>query len=206
MYIPAHFAETDLTKLHEFIRQHSFATLVTQQGGAPFASHLPIMLNGSVGSHGLLVGHMARNNPQWQDFAAGTEVLVMFHGPHAYVSPAWYEPNPMSVPTWNYMAVHAYGVARILSEEELVQALHQLTNENEKSFATPWKLEVSQMMRERMLGAIVGFEIKLNRIEGKFKMSQNRTQQDQRNVVAHLSQNVHGNEVAHWMSEELERK
>jgi transcriptional regulator len=206
MYIPAHFAETDLTKLHEFIRQHSFATLVTQQGGAPFASHLPIMLNGSVGSHGLLVGHMARNNPQWQDFAAGTEVLVMFHGPHAYVSPAWYEPNPMSVPTWNYMAVHAYGVARILSEEELVQALHQLTNENEKSFATPWKLELSQMMRERMLGAIVGFEIKLNRIEGKFKMSQNRTQQDQRNVVAHLSQNVHGNEVAHWMSEELERK
>jgi transcriptional regulator len=167
---------------------------------------LPIMLNGSVGSHGLLVGHMARNNPQWQDFAAGTEVLVMFHGPHAYVSPAWYEPNPMSVPTWNYMAVHAYGVARILSEEELVQALHQLTNENEKSFATPWKLELSQMMRERMLGAIVGFEIKLNRIEGKFKMSQNRTQQDQRNVVAHLSQNVHGNEVAHWMSEELERK
>jgi transcriptional regulator len=206
MYIPAHFAETDLTKLHEFIRQHSFATLVTQQGGAPFASHLPIMLNGSVGSHGLLVGHMARNNPQWQDFAAGTEVLVMFHGPHAYVSPAWYEPNPMSVPTWNYMAVHAYGVARILSEEELVQALHQLTNENEKSFATPWKLELSQMMRERMLGAIVGFEIKLNRIEGKFKMSQNRTQQDQRNVIAHLLQSAHGKEVARWMSEELERE
>jgi transcriptional regulator len=206
MYIPAHFAETDLTALHEFMRRHSFATLVTRQDGAPFASHLPMMLDEGKGSQGSLVGHMARNNPQWQDFATGMEVLVMFHGPHAYVSPSWYEPNAMSVPTWNYMAVHAYGVARTLSEAELVQALHRLTDEHEKSFAAPWKLELTQAMRERMLGAIVGFEIKLNRIEGKFKMSQNRTQQDQRNVIAHLLQSAHGKEVARWMSEELERE
>jgi len=206
MYIPEQFAETDLPTLHEFMRQHSFATLVTQHGSAPFASHLPTLLDSSVGTHGALLGHMAHNNAQWQDFAAGTEVLVMFQGPHAYVSPTWYEPHPMVVPTWNFMAVHAYGVARILSEDELEQTLHQLVNENEKTFSSPWKLELSQVMRVRMLAAIVGFEIKLNHVEGKFKLSQNRTQQDRRNVIAQLSQTAHGNEIAHWMEKELERK
>ncbi len=206
MYIPEHFAETDLPTLHEFMRQHSFATLVTQHGDAPFASHLPMLLDDSVGTHGALLGHMARNNEQWHDFAAGEEVLVMFQGAHAYVSPAWYEPNPMSVPTWNFMAVHAYGVARILSEEELVQALHQVVDENEKAFSSPWKLDISQAMRERMLGAIVGFEVKLNRIEGKFKLSQNRAVQDRRNVIARLAQSAHGKDIAHWMSKALEKE
>ena len=206
MYIPEHFAETDLPTLHEFMCRHSFASLVTQHDGLPFASHLPMLLDSSIGTHGALLGHMARNNAQWHDFAAGTEVLVMFLGPHAYVSPAWYEPNPMAVPTWNFMAVHAYGEAHVLPEDELEDTLRRLVDENEKAFSPPWKLELSRTMRERMLGAIVGFEIKLRRIEGKFKLSQNRTEQDQRNVIAQLSQTVHGNAVAHWMNKELERK
>ena len=206
MYIPEQFAETDLPTLHEFMRQHSFATLVTQQDGAPFASHLPLVLDSSSGTHGALLGHMARNNEQWRDFAAGTEVLVMFHGPHAYVSPAWYEPNPMVVPTWNFMAIHAYGVARVLPEEELVQTLHQLVDENEKAFSSPWGLELTQAMRERMLGAIVGFEIKLSRIEGKFKLSQNRSAQDRKNVIAQLEQSAHGKDIAYWMSKELKKE
>jgi len=206
MYVPEHFAETDLLALQDFMRQHSFATLVTQHDGAPFASHLPMVLDSSVGTHGALLGHMARNNPQWQGFTSGAEVLVMFHGPHAYVSPAWYEPNPMAVPTWNFMAVHAYGETRILPEDELVKILHQQVDENEKAFSPPWKLELSQAMRERMLGAIIGFEISLNRIEGKFKLSQNRTEQDQRNVIAQLSQSTHGKDVARSMSKNLERK
>ncbi len=206
MYIPEYFAETDLPTLHEFMQRHSFATLVTQQGNAPFASHLPMLLDDSVGSHGALFGHMARNNTQWRDFAAGIEVLVMFQGPHAYVSPTWYEPNPMVVPTWNFMAVHAYGAARVLSEDELDNTLHRLVDENEKTFSTPWKLELSQVMRERMLAAVVGFEIKLSRIEGKFKLSQNRTEQDRRNVIEQLSKTAQGNEIAHWMCKELERE
>ncbi len=188
------------------MRQHSFATLVTQQDGALFASHLPLLLDSSAGQHGALLGHMARNNMQWRDLASGTEVLVMFQGPHAYVPPGWYEPNPMSVPTWNFTAVHAYGVARILSEAELVETLHKLVDENEKAFPQPWKLEISRAMRERVLGAIVGFEIRLSRIEGKFKLSQNRTEQDRRNVITQLSQTAHGKDVAHWMSKTLERK
>ncbi|MDD2722280.1 MAG: FMN-binding negative transcriptional regulator [Gallionella sp.] len=206
MYIPAHFAETDLVILHDFMRQNAFATLVTSQDGVPSANHLPMMLDVSKGTHGVLVGHMARNNPQWQTLATGAPVLAIFQGAHAYISPAWYEKNAMNVPTWNFMAVHAYGVARILSENELVQALYQLTDENEKSSVEPWKLELTQEMRERMLGAIVGFEITLNRVEGKFKMSQNRSQQDQCNIVEKLLKHSHGKEVAHWMSKALERK
>lgn len=206
MYIPEVFAENDLSTLHAFMRHHALATLVTQRQGAPSVSHVPVLLDSSVGTHGVLLGHLARNNAQWHELAEGAEVLAIFHGPHAYVSPAWYEPNPMAVPTWNFMAVHAYGKARILSDDELVSALHRQVDENEKEYASPWGLELSSAMRERMLGAIVGFEIKLNNVEGKFKLSQNRTEQDQRNVIAHLSQSEGGKEVAYWMSKELERK
>lgn len=206
MYIPEHFAETNLPTLHEFMQQHSFATLVTQHDGAPFASHLPLLFDRNIGTHGALLGHMARNNEQWRDFAAGAEILVMFQGAHAYVSPTWYEPNPLAAPTWNFVAVHAYGKAHILSEAVLVETLHQLVDENEKAFPQPWKLQISQAMRERALGAIVGFEIRLSRIEGKFKLSQNRSAQDRKNVIAQLAQSAHGKETAQWMSKALERE
>lgn len=206
MYIPASFAENESQILQDFMRAHSFATLVTTNDGEPFASHLPLMLDSEIGSHGALFGHMARANPQWQDLAAGAEALVIFQGAHAYVSPAWYEPHAMSVPTWNFTAVHAYGTARILSESELENALQQLTDEHEKSLSQPWKLELTQMMRERLLGAIVGFEITLNRVEGKFKLSQNRSEQDQRNVMEKLAQSEHGKDVAQAMRKNLQRK
>ncbi len=206
MYIPQQFANTDQTALHAFMRRHGFATLVTQQNNASFASHVHLSLESSTGTHGTLVGHMARNNAQWQDLVEGKEVLVIFHGPHAYVSPAWYEPNPMAVPTWNYTAVHAYGRARILTEKELVEVLHRQTDENEQGNDHPWKLELTPAMRERMLGAIGGFEIVLERIEGKFKLSQNRAEQDRRNVIAHLSKTESGREVAILMNKELERE
>lgn len=206
MYIPSSFTENDAQRLQDFMRQHSFAMLVTTHDGAPIASHLPLMLESSVGQHGALLGHMARANPQWQDWASGAEVLVIFQGAHAYVSPAWYESHPMSVPTWNFTAVHAYGTARILSETELENALQQLTDEHEKSLPQPWKLELTQMMRERLLGAIVGFEIMLNRVEGKFKLSQNRSEQDQRNVMEKLAQSEYGKDVAQLMRKNLLRK
>jgi transcriptional regulator len=206
MYNPELYAMKDVPSLHEFMRQHSFATLITQHEGLPFASHLPLMVNAGIGAQGALVGHMARNNPQWQDFAAGAEVLAIFHGPHAYVSGGWYEPNPMAAPTWNYMVVHARGRARILSEEELVQALHRLVDENEKGYPSPWKLELTQGLRERALPAIVGFEIELARIEGKFKLGQNRSEQDRRKVIAELARSESGKEVARWMGHELERE
>jgi transcriptional regulator len=206
MYIPEHFAETNIPRLHEFMRRNSFATLVTQHGGAPYASHLHVVLDEKAGAHGALIGHMPRKDALCQDFAGGAEVLAIFHGPHAYVSPAWYEPNPMAVPTWNYTAVHAYGKARILPNEELADVLHRQVDEAENSNSPPWKLNLTPAMRERALGALAGFEITLHRIEGKFKLSQNRTEQDRRNVIAHLSQSEHGREVADWMTEALDKQ
>src|SRR3954469_15609634 len=112
MYIPAAFAERDLTKLHDFIEQHSFGLLVSQVDGLPFASHLPFLLDRTAGPHGTLIGHMARANPQWRTLA-GQMALVVFSGPHAYVSPTWYE-AANTVPTWNYAAVHATGRAEVV--------------------------------------------------------------------------------------------
>jgi len=205
MYIPALFDETGLANLHDFMRTHSFATVVTTLAGKPFASQLPLFLESASGAQGALIGHMAKANPHWQEMQAGAEVMVVFHGPHAYVSPAWYAAKSMVVPTWNYMAVHAYGKARILPQEELVQALQQLVDEHESSYEQPWQLELTQEMREKMLGAIVGFEIVLSLIEGKFKLSQNRPREDQRRVIKQLAgqADADSQRVAEQMSKRL---
>lgn len=187
MYIPTLFNQTDQTMLHDFMRANSFATVVTVHDGKPFASHLPLFLDSNAGSKGALIGHMARANSQWQDMQSGADVLVTFNGSHAYVSPAWYEANAMAVPTWNYMAVHAYGKARILPQTELEQALHKLVNTYEGAYEIPWQLEMTQTMRDKMLGAIVGFEIELSNIEGKFKLSQNHSSADRKRVIAQLA-------------------
>lgn len=206
MYVPELYARKDVPALHDFMRRYSFATVVTQHEREPYASHLPLLVEAGPGAHGRLVGHLARNNPQSRDLAAGAEVLAIFHGPHAYVSAGWYEPGPMAAPTWNYAVVHAYGRARILPPDELEQALHALVDENEKGAPEPWKLELAQGLRERLLPAITGFEIVLHRIEGKFKLGQNRGAQDRKNVIAHLSQCGQGRDVAEWMQQELEKE
>jgi hypothetical protein len=125
MYIPTAFAEPDLSKLHDFIDQHSFGLLVSQVDGLPFASHLPLLLERTAGPHGTLVGHMARANPQWRE-AVGKTVLAIFSGPHAYISPTWYEAEQV-VPTWNYTAVHAYGKVETIEDEGALLDIVQKT-------------------------------------------------------------------------------
>ena len=117
MYIPPAFRIEDASKLAAFIQQYSFATLVTHDGAAPFASHLPMLFHPQAGGHGTLLSHMARANPQWRHFASGAEVLAIFHGPHNYISPSWYQTGP-AVPTWNYATVHAYGVPAVINERD----------------------------------------------------------------------------------------
>jgi transcriptional regulator len=206
MYISHHFAENDAQILRDFMRDYSFATLVTQHDGAPFANHVPLTFDPDIGTHGALFGHLAKPNPQWRDMAAGAEVLVIFQGAHAYVSPSWYEQNPLAAPTWNYLAVHADGKARILSETELIGVLEKLTHDHEQFQPQPWQFELNDMMRKKMLSVIVGFEITLTRVEGKFKLSQNRSEQDQRNVLEKLAQSEHGKDVAQAMRKNLQRK
>lgn len=187
MYNPAAFRVHDAGKLNAFIQAHSFATLVTDGSDAPFASHLPMLFRPSEGPHGTLFSHMARANPQWEHFASGKEVLAIFHGPHSYISPTWYEVTP-AVPTWNYAAVHAYGRAAIIDDPARVLAL---LNETIATFESaredPWNGELPDDYRDKMSRAIVAFEIPINRIEGKFKLGQNRSSADTSRVFRELS-------------------
>jgi transcriptional regulator len=187
MYTPKQFAVDDLAELSAFMQHYNFAVLVTALEGQLMATHLPFMLDTERGEHGTLIAHMARANPQWQAFNREQEVLVIFSGPHAYVSPSWYEAAPTNVPTWNYTAVHAYGVPTIIDDHEAVYAmLGQLVHEHEAHFQHPWSMQSSEDSIRNLISAIVAFEIPITRLEGKYKLSQNRPTADQFSVAAHL--------------------
>lgn len=192
MYIPKAFEIEDIKTIHAFMRDYDFAILVTQQDGIPFATHLPTVLDEARGPLGTIEAHMARANPQWQNFDETREVLLIFQGPHSYISPSWYVDNAAaSVPTWNYEIVHAYGSVRLIEEPERVRGLLQrLIQKNESRFEHPWEMPFSDdELRQRMSG-FVCFEIELTRLEGKGKLSQNRTLNDQRHVITSLEENA----------------
>ena len=203
MYIPERFREDDAAVLQAFIREHSFGVLVTRGEDAPFATHIPFLYDASRGDYGLLSAHMARANPQWREFASGRAALVIFSGPHAYVSPSWYD-VALSVPTWNYAAVHAYGVPRIIEDSQLLyQQLKTLIETNEAQFAQPWQFDLPQDYIENMMRGVVGFTLEITRLEGKFKMSQNRTPAEREKVIAALQ--ADHQEVANIMTGLKER-
>lgn len=186
MYVPASFAETDLPTLHELMRRHDFATLVTVADGVPTASHLPFLLEAGDTEKGTLLGHVARANPQWRGFA-DSAALVVFSGPHAYVSPTWYAAGH-NVPTWNYAVVHAYGRARVIEDaEEARSVIRRLVDRHEGGRPDAWSMEsVPDDFVSRLLAAIVVFEIPIERLEGKFKLNQNKKPEDRAGVVANL--------------------
>ncbi len=185
MYVPAHFDESDPGKLHDFIEQNSFGLLVSQVGGVPFATHLPFLLDRAAGQHGTLIGHMARANPHWKELGAQT-ALAVFSGPHAYISPTWYEAANV-VPTWNYAAVHAIGpVERIEDHETLLQIVQQSVKVYETTMPRPWTLDTSGSFVDRLLAQIVGFRIVIEKIEGKFKLNQNHPVERREKVIRAL--------------------
>lgn len=189
MYIPAAFNIQDPEKLASFMEQNSFASVITQgDDGAPFASHIPVLLERDATSSGKLLGHLAKANPQWQHFAHDRDVLVIFHGPHAYISPKWYQAE-LAVPTWNYAMVHAYGRAQLITEEARLADLVQRTVRfYEGDGPEAWRGDLPTEYQSKMLKAIVGFEISITRLEGKFKLGQNRSPEDIAGVYAALSQ------------------
>jgi transcriptional regulator len=189
MYLPERLREDDLPTLHALMRDHSFAALVTQHEGVLCASHLPLILAADEGPYGTLYGHMARANAQWQDFEVSQDVLVIFQGPHTYVSPSWYAEDAANVPTWNYAVVHAYGSPRLITDEGACQALLvALVRTHEAPFATPWRFQMPEAERRQKMQAIVTFAIRITRLEGKLKLSQNRSRADQRQVAKALQQ------------------
>ena len=206
-YIPEHFRETDRERLHAFLRDYPFGALVTVADGVPFASHLPFIYEAHRGAHGTLCGHMARANPQWRHLANAERVLAIFEGPHTYISPSWYA-HP-GVPTWNYSVVHVYGRPTVLDDVDAVsRIIERLTTVNEARFSPPWQVDLAEPRTRRMLDFIVGFEIEVTSIEGKFKMSQNRPEEDRRRVIEQLgrSESQMDRAVAEMMREVLAGK
>ncbi|WP_459500223.1 FMN-binding negative transcriptional regulator [Bacillus sp. C1] len=184
MYIPKYFDIKDEKTKYEIIEQNSFATLFSQHSGAPYATHLPLLLNRN---ERILYGHFARPNEQWKD-TENQEVLAVFQGPHCYISPSWYETNK-AVPTWNYVAVHVYGEMEIVEDEqELINSLRDLVDKYEDQESSYLLDEVEPSYIEGLSKGIVGFKIKINRIEGKRKLSQNHSAKRQELVVKQLEQ------------------
>lgn len=186
MYVPPHFAVTDQAAVHDLIERHGFGLLVSQVGGEPFATHLPFLLDRAAGPHGTLVGHMARANPQWRELA-GQTALAVFSGPHAYVSPTWYEAANV-VPTWNYVAVHATGQAEVVEDRDALLAIVRRTVAvYEAAMPQPWTLEAGPYA-EKLLGHIVGFRIGIDRLEGKTKLNQNHPAERRAKVARALTE------------------
>ncbi|WP_309384820.1 FMN-binding negative transcriptional regulator [Paludisphaera borealis] len=194
MFVPASFAETDTAKLHEFMRRYSFAVLTTHGADGLTANHLPLLLDAEAGPRGRLFGHMARANPQWRQ--AGGEALAVFSGPHAYVSPTWYEEEG-TVPTWNYVAVHAYGRFQIVEDDdELLEILRRSVATYESAMPTPWSFDDSAESVRGQLKAIVGFHVEITRLEGKWKLNQNHPERRRRRVAEALESREDADSVA----------
>ena len=206
MYIPSSFAEGGAETLAEFVRQYSFGTLITMGFDSGLcASHIPFLFRND-GPHGTLVAHLARQNDQWRALRPDGEALVIFQGPHAYVSPRWYAEKP-AVPTWNYAAVHAYGRPRLIEDPaDVRQFLSELTETYEGPAKGAWRIgDVAPEFIAKMIAGIVVFAIEVQRIEGKFKLSQNRSVADQQGVIAALEAGgrADGRDVAALMRAKL---
>lgn len=174
MYIPKHFNVTEKKEILSFINANSFGQLISLVEGRFFSSHIPFFLNNDNQS---LICHLAKNNPQWENIET-QEVLITFQGPHDYVSPSWY--NSPGVPTWNYQSVHIYGKPRLITDtEQLSNIVNELTSMHESKLEKPWKPEYKQTM----LSAIIGIEIKITDIQCKYKLSQNRPEEDRLNII-----------------------
>ena len=191
MYTPKHFEEPRIDVMHELMRWHPLATLVTLTSHGLEANHIPLHLIDQPAPFGTLCGHVARANPLWRDFAKDTEVLAIFHGPDSHITPSWYATKKETgkvVPTWNYAVVHACGMLRVIDDAAWVRAqLEALTAHNEAGLARPWAVsDAPHEYTEKLIGSIVGFEIVITKLSGKWKVSQNQPAQNQAGIVEGL--------------------
>jgi transcriptional regulator len=191
MYTPKHFEEPKIEVMHELMQANPLAALITLSSKGLNANHIPFILSPESAPYGALQGHVARSNPVWADFARDAEVLAIFHGPQHYITPSWYATKHETgkvVPTWNYIAVHAYGVLRVVDNAAWLRTqLAALTAQNEAGFAQAWKLtDAPHEFIDKLTEAIVGIEIVITRLEGKWKLSQNQPAQNRKGVIAGL--------------------
>lgn len=210
MYQPAHFVEPRLEVKHDLIRAHPFGLLVSIEGGLPVANALPFFLDAAAAPLGVLRGHVARSNPQWQGLKTAPESLVIFQGPHTYVTPSWYQTKQETgkvVPTWNYVMVQVRGKMRVIEDRTwLLDMVTSLTDIHEGPRAEPWRVtDAPPAYLDAMLKAIVGLEMEITSIDGKWKVSQNRSAADMQGLIAGLATQGDGNgrEIAKLARERL---
>lgn len=212
MYQPAHFRMEDPQQMQALMRAHPLATLIVQTPQGMVANHIPLLAEPGDAGPVRLLGHVARANPLWQEADTAQEVLAIFHGPQHYVSPGWYpgkREHGKAVPTWNYVVVHARGRLRVVDDAAWLRGLvGRLTTEHETRFETPWSVDDAPAdYIEKMLGAIVGIEITLTRIEGKAKVSQNQPVAHREGVVQGLRSLGDGDSeaMAAWVNSAVPR-
>jgi transcriptional regulator len=208
VYIPSHFEEHDTGVLHALVRAHPLGAWVVQAEGRLEVNHIPFLVDETRGEHGTLVGHVARSNPVWRALPTPAESVVIFQGPQAYISPSWYPSKAAHgkvVPTWNYAVVHAHGAPRAIEDRDwLLSLVTKLTDTHEAERAAPWQVtDAPADYVETMLKAIVGIEIPLTKLEGKWKTSQNRLAGDKLGTIAGL--HARGDEAAAEMAALVER-
>ncbi len=207
MYTPESFKVDEPARLHAVMRRFPFALLLTVNADSLEATHLPFMVDAERGPHGTLLAHMARANHHWKLFDGRREALVVFTGPHAYISPSWYA-DKVTVPTWNYVAIHAHGRPVIVTDKARVRAmLERLVSEHETYVKPPWSTAQAGDYVQQQLDYIVAFEIEITRLEGKFKLNQNRAHADQQGVVRALSgsKDPMQREISELMRQQLEK-
>jgi transcriptional regulator len=186
VYIPRHFDVADHAAIARLLHDYPFATLIPPVGPEPHLSHLPLVQIADCEPNGTLLGHFARGNPHWRN-AEGAESIAIFHGPHAYVSPSWYAKPAAAVPTWNYAVAHAHGTIRLAQEPAATRSiLDTMVHRFESMRPAPWQIGLDQRSLDAMVNAIIGFRLKVKRIEVKFKLSQNRDREDRARVAAAL--------------------
>lgn len=191
MYIPPHFDERRIELMHDLIRARPLATLVTVSRRGLNANHLPFQLIPGEGAFGTLRGHIARSNPLWQELDGGVEALAVFHGPEGYVSPSWYptkRDDGKVIPTWNYVVVHAHGTLHVVDDEAWLRVhLQTLTDAHEAAFSEPWAMtDAPGDYIDRLVAKVVGIEMVVARLEGKWKLSQNQAEPNRVGVVQGL--------------------
>ena len=192
MYIPRYYAQEDRAKLFEFMKDNSFGILFSHTGDEPMASHLPFVIDEEGGDQGLILGHMAKANDQWR-YADGQQVMVVFHGPHTYVSPTWYQEDEV-VPTWNYVTVHATGIFKPFEDRtRMEESVSRLTDQHEASQPEPWQMDYSTEYADQMFKRVVGFQIEITDLKGKWKLNQNHSEERRGRVSQQLK--AEGGEV-----------
>ena len=188
MYTPSQFKNDDLAAIHAVMRRHPFALLVTPSADGLHLTHLPFHLDAARGPKGTLEAHLARVNPHCAALQAGGPCTVVFTGPDGYISPRWYEDPAKNVPTWNYVAVHVRGRPRLVEGRDALLALiGRLTDQHEAYIDRPWSIREAQAHAERLAEHIMGFELPIENLEGKFKLSQNRSDGDRAGVLKELA-------------------